>query len=247
MLLCHSLQSRLNVSDGNDLSPDPLAQRNRNLEAFPVTFPQHRQLPNPNQLPITIDPIDTFRNEELRHREVERMREHVNRICPAELDVEVNGVVWQEPSARLRMPVGHQILRPRRFQIAEPAHAVLETVVLNPVTAQDEIRVYGDGSVHEIHSGEVHVRPVSEPLRVLLDDLRDNVVPRVPRGIETLDQGLPVHICTISWRRKLGFMHTCRSSSGDAEIRVRPEVVQGWKFAIYLRKARRGRGRRDTP
>lgn len=59
--------------------------------------------------------------------------------------------------------------------------------MLDPVTADDEVRVYRNGRVDKIHPSEVYIREVFEPLRVLLNDLGDNVVPSIPCGIKTLD------------------------------------------------------------
>ena len=186
----------LNVSPRDNLASHPFPQWLGDLEPLPVASQQRRELPHPNHFAVLVLPVDALGDEELRVGEVEGMREHVDWVSLAELDVRVDVMVRNPPSSScLRVPVGDKVLRSRIFQVEEPADSVLQCVVLDAVPAHDEVGIGRDWRVHKVHPRELHILPVLEPLPVFLDDLRNDVVACVLGRVEPFYQGLPIHFC----------------------------------------------------
>ena len=76
------------------------------------------------------------------------MREHVDWVSLAEIDVRVDVIVRNPPSSScLRVPVGDKVLRSKVFQVEEPADSVLQCVVLDVVPTRDEVGIDHDWRV----------------------------------------------------------------------------------------------------
>jgi hypothetical protein len=108
-------------------------------------------------------------------------------------------VGWNmHPPSSISVPIGHKILCTRLLKVSKSTDPILQCVVLDCITADDEVWSYVNGHVHKVMSCKFHVFAFSEVLNVASYKLGNNVISNIFGVVETFNERLPIHI----WIRK---------------------------------------------